>query len=60
MNNAQKLRKLYKKTQDEISDIIEYPKPLYAAFELNRMQLPKEKLSLLAEFYNVTTEYLTK
>ena len=60
MNNAQKLRKLYKKTQDEISDIIEYPKPLYAAFELNRMQLPKEKLSLLADFYNVTTEYLTK
>lgn len=60
MNNAQRLRKLYKKTQDEISDIIKYPKPLYAAFELGRMQLPSEKLSELASFYNVTVDYLTK
>ena len=60
MNNAQRLRKLYKKTQDEISDIIKYPKPLYAAFELGRMQLPREKLSELASFYNVTVDYLTK
>lgn len=60
MNNAQKLRKLYKKTQDEISDIIEYPKPLYAAFELGRIGMPSEQLSALAKYYNVTVEYLTK
>ena len=40
MNNAQKLRKLYKKTQNDIADIISYPKPLYAAFELNKLKLP--------------------
>ena len=58
MNNAQKMRKLYKKTQDEISDVIRYPKPLYAAFELGKMRLPKSKLILLAEYYNVSFDYL--
>lgn len=60
MNNAQKLRKLYKKTQDEISDVIEYSKPLYAAFESGKMGMPQDKLKTLAGYYNVTVDYLTK
>ena len=58
MNNAQKLRKLYKKTQNDIADIIKYPKPLYAAFELNKMSLPENKLIMLSRYYNVTVDYL--
>ena len=58
MNNVLKLRKLYKKTQDEISDVIDYPKPLYAAFEHGRFKLPKDKLVKLAKFYNVSFDYL--
>ena len=56
----QKLRKLYKKTQDEISDVIEYAKPLYAAFEAGKFVMPQEKLKVLADYYNVTVEYLIK
>lgn len=58
MNNAQKLRKLYKKTQNDIADIIDYPKPLYAAFELDKMKLPENKLLMLSRFYNVSVSYL--
>ncbi len=58
MNNAQKLRKLYRKTQNDISDIIDYPKPLYAAFEQERLELPESKLAALSEYYNVSVEYL--
>ena len=58
MNNAQKLRKLYRKTQSEISDIIDYPKPLYAAFELEKLALPESKLTKLSEYYNVPVSYL--
>ena len=58
MNNAQKLRKLYKKTQNDISDIINYPKPLYAAFELDKMSLSENKLIMLSRYYNVSVDYL--
>lgn len=58
MNNAQKLRKLYKKTQDDISDIIEYSKPLYAAFELGKIKIPKQKLVILSQYYNVSFDYI--
>ena len=58
MNNAQKLRKLYKKTQNDIADIISYPKPRYAAFELNKLKLPESKLVMLSRYYNVSVDYL--
>lgn len=58
MNNAQKLRKLYKKTQNEIADIIGYAKPLYAAFELGKLPMPRYKLQELAEYYSVPIDYL--
>ena len=58
MNNAQKLRKLYKKTQNDISDIINYPKPLYAAFEQDKIKLPENKLIMLSRYYNVSVDYL--
>ncbi len=56
--NVQKLRKLYKKTQCEICEIIDYPLPLYRAFESGRFILPEEKLIALCEYFNVSREYL--
>ena len=58
MNNASRLRKLYRKTQNEISDIIGYAKPLYAAFEHGKLPLPEKNLQKLADFYNVSVDYL--
>lgn len=58
MNNIQKLRKLYRMTQKEVAEKIEYPKPLYAAFEHEKFILPTDKLKQLANIYNVSTDYL--
>ncbi len=58
MNNAKRLRKLYKLTQNEIADVIDYAKPLYAAFELEKLPMPKDKLEQLSKYYNVSFEYI--
>lgn len=58
MNNAKKLRILYKKTQVEISEIIGYPKPLYSAFEAGKYRIPKKKLIELSKYYNVSFSYI--
>ena len=58
MNNALKLRKLYKLTQLDIAAKIDYPKPLYAAFEHEKIMMPQNKIQELADFYKVSTEYL--
>ncbi len=58
MNNARKLRKLYRMTQNDVSDEIVYPKPLYTAFEQGKMNLPDDKIKELAKLYNVSVEYL--
>ncbi len=58
MRNAQKLRKLYGKTQIEISNIIDYPKPLYVAFERGRIDLPPKQIAALCAYFNVSEEYL--
>lgn len=60
MRNVQKLRKLYGKTQVEIAGIINYPKPLYVAFERGKMVLPEPQLKALSNFFNVSEEYLMK
>lgn len=58
MNNIFKLRKLYNKTQCEISDMLDYPKPLYSAFERGAINMPHEKVTRLADYYNVDVNYL--
>ncbi len=60
LKNIQKLRKLYKKTQSEMADIIDYPLPLYRGFEDGRYLLPEVKLRELCEYFNVSREYLCK
>ena len=58
MNNARKLRNLYRLTQKDISQKINYPKPLYQAFENNKFSMPDDKLKLLATLYNVSVDYI--
>ena len=58
MNNARKLRNLYRLTQKDVSAKIGYPRPLYQAFENDKYDIPKEKLELLAKLYNVSVEYI--
>ena len=58
MNNARKLRNLYRLTQRQIADIIEYPYPLYQAFENGKYNLPDDKLQILAKFYKVKADYI--
>lgn len=58
MNNARKLRNLYRLTQKDVSRKINYPRPLYQAFENEKYNMPEDKLQLLAELYNVSVEYI--
>ncbi len=58
MRNVFKLRKLYRKTQLEISEIIDYPKPLYSAFEKGKYDLPPAKIKALCEYFHVGEDYL--
>ncbi len=58
MNNARKLRNLYRMTQREVAIKIDYPRPLYQAFENGKYGLPEDKLQLLANLYNVSVNYI--
>ncbi len=58
MNNARKLRNLYRMTQKDIAVKIDYPRPLYQAFENGKYDMPEDKLQLLAKLYNVSIDYI--
>lgn len=58
MNNARKLRNLYRYTQKDISQKINYPRPLYQAFENGKYGMPEDKLELLSKLYNVSIDYI--
>lgn len=58
MNNARKLRNLYRMTQKDVARKINYPRPLYQAFENEKYDMPEDKLRVLADFYNVSVEYI--
>lgn len=60
INTVKRLRLLYKFTQADVADLIDYPKPLYVAFEQEKYRLPEDKQRLLAALYNVSVEYLMK
>lgn len=58
MLNVIKLRHLYKKTQLEMAELLDLPRPLYNAFEQGRFKLSDEKIEILCHYFNVTEEYL--
>lgn len=54
----QKLRKKERLTQDQIADVLSIPKRTYGSWERNERQPDFEMLCKIADYYNVTTDYL--
>ena len=57
-NVLQKLRKDARLTQDQISDALGIPKRTYGSWERNERQPDFEMLGKIADYFNVTTDYL--
>lgn len=57
-NVLQKLRKDARLTQDQIADVLGIPKRTYGSWERNERQPDFEMLGKIADYFNVTTDYL--
>ncbi|WP_200411956.1 helix-turn-helix domain-containing protein [Virgibacillus salexigens] len=53
-----KLRKQSKKTQGEVAKVIGVSRPAYTAYEKGNRTPDYKTLTTLADYYNVTTDYL--
>ncbi|HSH25569.1 MAG TPA: helix-turn-helix transcriptional regulator [Massilibacterium sp.] len=53
-----KLRKEKKKTQKDIADVIGVSRPAYTAYEKGNRTPDYEILKILADYFDVTTDYL--
>lgn len=45
-------------TQEEVSKILNISQVAYSYYELNRRSIPLESLCKLADYYNVSVDYL--
>ena len=45
-------------TQQQIADILNISQVAYSYYELNKRNIPLELLSILADFYNTSIDYL--
>ena len=54
----QQLRKNAKLTQEQISDMLQVPKRTYGSWERDERQPDLETLAKIADFFNVSTDYL--
>lgn len=52
------LREDNDKTQQEIADILKTSQTMYARYERGANELPIHHLIALADFYNVSTDYI--
>ena len=52
------LRKEAKKTQEEMARIFNVQRSTYGAYEQGRIIPPYEKIKMMAEYFNVTVDYL--
>lgn len=57
-NVLQQLRKEARLTQDQISDALGIPKRTYGSWERNERQPDFDMLCKIADYFNVTTDYL--
>ena len=57
-NVLQQLRKEARLTQDQIADVLDIPKRTYGSWERNERQPDFEMLCKIADYFNVTTDYL--
>lgn len=52
------LRKISKKTQEDMANLLGITRPAYTAYESGRRQPDYETLQKLADFFGTTTDYL--
>lgn len=52
------LRKEYKRTQQDLADLLGITRPAYTAYEAGKRHPDYEGLIKIADFYNVSTDYL--
>ena len=57
-NVLQQLRKEARLTQDQLSDALGIPKRTYGSWERNERQPDFDMLCKIADYFNVTTDYL--
>lgn len=60
VNNLRKLRKSHNLTQKEVAAILGISQQQYSSYELSSSLLTIDKALILADFYNVTLDYLVK
>ncbi len=61
INTGERLRELRekkKKTQAEISKILDTTQQIYSRYETDRIDLPLRHLVTLADYYKVSTDYI--
>ena len=56
--NIVKLRTLEKKSQGEVADFLKIPRTTYSSYEQNKSEPSIETLIKLADYYNVSLDYL--
>lgn len=54
----QQLRKAAKLTQDDVADVLRVPKRTYGSWERNERQPDFETLCKIADYFEVSTDYL--
>ena len=56
--NIRNLREDHDKTQKELADYLNIKQTTYSKYELGKINIPVEVFIKLADFYNVSVDYL--
>ena len=56
--NIRNLREEYDKKQQELADYLHVKQTTYSKYELGKINIPIEVLIALADYYNVSVDYL--
>ncbi len=56
--NIKNLREDNDKTQNELAEYLNIKQTTYSKYELGKINIPIEALMKLADYYNVTVDYL--
>ncbi len=57
-NRLRDLREDQDKSQKEIANLLKVHQTTYSDYELNKLNIPVAALHILADYYNVSTDYL--
>jgi len=56
--NIRNLREDHDKTQKELADYLNITQTTYSKYELNKINIPVEVIIKIADYYDVSTDYL--